>query len=112
MNFRGLLGIFAKTGKAVGVDILKQTFPATFQIVEYLLGSGTGKEKFTTSAEIGLLLLTAAAKAGKLDGAIPSLDEIKKVAQASFDESVANGSLKEVSEFMLAGKRFKIVAVE
>lgn len=112
MDWKKLFKGIARVGKVTAKVVLEAKFPVAMQIAEHLLGSGTGEQKMNYVIKDALAALEAKAAAGQLEGPMPTVDEIKALAQQKFNELVEEGELEEVSTLTIGGRTYRVIEVK
>lgn len=113
-NWKNILNALAVAGKVAAPVALNAILPGSggiVQLVEYAFGAGTGAEKKAVAAQIGMVLLDAMAKSGRLDSAAPAVAEIEKTVQTVVDAMKSDGTLEEVGMLKLGRKSYQITVM-
>lgn len=106
--------ILLTIGRVAAPVVLNTFLPGSggiVQIVENLLGSGTGSEKKKLATALVQSMLETLAKAGKLEGAAPTAEAIAEAVEATVKAMKKDGTLEEVGILKVAGQAYNVIVV-
>lgn len=110
-DLRKILATIGKVAVPTALNVLLPGSGGIIQLVEGLLGPGTGNEKKKLAVSMAQQILETLGKAGKLEGAAPAAAEIETFIQQAVDAMKKAGTLEETGVLTVGGNRYSVVVL-
>lgn len=108
-DIRKILATVGRVAASVALGRLLPGAGGLIQVAEDILGARTGPEKLSLVTALAAQILETMAKAGKLAGAAPAIEEVTRHVQQTVDAMRADGTLQQAGILATGGSTYSVV---